>query len=106
MIDDLDVDSTNRVLDVRRVIPRVVLRSCAWRAVVFAAGCDGGLVEGVYQVVGYVQVRQSDNSLATRRRKTGHTPRRKRKMFIPHHDPQRLLVAFDTRDPEERRLVS
>lgn len=106
MIDNLDVDPADRILDVRRVIPRMILRPRTGCAVVFAAGFDGGLVEGVYQVVGYVQVRQSDNSLATRRRKPGHTPRRKRKMFIPHHDPQRLLVAFDTRDPEERRLVS
>lgn len=106
MIDNLDVDPADRILDVRRVIPKMILRPRTGCAVVFAAGFDGGLVEGVYQVVGYVQVRQSDNSLATRRQRTGQTPRRKRKMLIPHHDPQGLLVPFDARDPEERRLVS
>jgi hypothetical protein len=51
MIDDLDINPAYRILDVRRVIPRMICRSRTGGAVVFAAGFEGGFVEGVHEVV-------------------------------------------------------
>jgi hypothetical protein len=55
MIDDLDINPAYRILDVRRVIPRMICRPRTGGAVVFAAGFEGDFIEGVHEVVGCVR---------------------------------------------------
>jgi hypothetical protein len=113
MMNNLNVDPTNRILDIRRVIARIILRSRTRRAIVFAAGFDRSLVKSVHEIVRcgpHSSVGHFSLATTTSQGKTREmqelTPRRKRKMFVPHHSPQCLRVPFDARDPEERCLVS